>query len=214
MTRQGLTRHVSETDLALYAAGDLPFWQSAFVRLHVRQCDQCSVLTDALRADREQRRQSADNMPAGISTNVDWDQLAAEMTANIRVGLAAGECVTPRERKVATISWRPAMIAAGLVVLLGGAWWLNIPRADTLAIGQALHKMATGGRDNASQEESGPVVGASSSGAELLENGGRIRIQQSGLQPVMVSVSTEFSASARYVDQDTGQVTITGTYVQ
>ena len=139
------------------------------------------------------------------------------MTANIRVGLAAGECVTPRERKVAAISWRPVAIAAGLVVLLAGAWWLNIPRTDTEAIGRALRDMATGGRraqPSATQDERGPVVGASSAGVELLENGGRMGIDQSGLEPVMYSVSTQGSASARYVDQDTGQVTITATYVQ
>jgi hypothetical protein len=202
--------HVSETDLALYATGDLPFWRGALVRLHVRQCDGCRALVQALRADREELRRWADDMPAGL----EWDQLSAEMTANIRVGLAAGECVTPRERKVAAISWRPAAIAAGLVVLLTGAWWLNIPRTDTETIGRALHNIATGQRVGSPQEDRGPVVGASSSGVELVENGGQMGIEQSGLVPVMFSVSTQGSASARYVDQDTGQVTITAAYVQ
>jgi hypothetical protein len=205
-----MTRHVIETDLALYAAGDLPFWRSALVGIHLRKCGECRGLLQALREDRKELKRSADDMPS----NVDWDQLAAEMTANIRVGLAAGECVTPRERKVASISWRPAAIAAGLVLLMAGAWWLNIPRTDTEAIGRAIRSMATGGRAVASEEEHGPVVGASSTGVELVENGGQIRIEQGGLQPVMYSVSTQLSASARYVDQDTGQVTITGTYVQ
>jgi anti-sigma factor RsiW len=203
-----MMRHVIETDLALYASGDLPVWRSGLVNLHVRRCDACRGLLEALRADRQELRRSVDDIPA----NVDWDQLAAEMTANIRVGLAAGECVTPRERKVATISWRPAAIAAGLVVLMAGAWWLNIPRTDTEAIGRAIRNMATGRR--APQEERGPVVGASSSGVEVLENGGRMGIEQSGLHPVMYSVSTQGSASARYVDQDTGQVTITAVYDQ
>jgi len=210
-----MSRHVMETDLALYAAGDLPFWRSALVRVHVRKCDECRGLVQALRRDREELKRSADDMPA----NLDWDQLAAEMAANIRVGLAAGECVTPRERKsAAAISWRPAAIAAGVVVLLAGAWWLNIPRTDMETIGRALHSMATGGRagspPNDRDAERGPVVGASSTGVELLENGGGLRIQQSGLQPVMFSVSAQGSASARYVDQDTGQVTITAVYVQ
>jgi hypothetical protein len=203
-----------ETELALYAAGDLPFWRGALVGFHVRRCDECRGLVEALRMDRQELRRTADVMPGEISTNFDWDRLAAEMTANIRVGLAAGECVTPRERKVAAISWRPAAIAAGLVVLLAGAWWLNIPRSDTETIGRALRDMATGGRISATQEERGPVVGASSSGVELLENGGRMGIEQRGLEPVMFSVSTQGSASARYVDQDTGQVTITATYAQ
>jgi hypothetical protein len=205
-----MSRHVIETDLALYAAGDLPFWRSALVGIHVRKCGECRGLVQALREDRKELKRSADDMPA----NIDWDQLAAEMTANIRVGLAAGECVTPRERKVASISWRPAAIAAGLVVLMAGAWWLNIPRTDTEAIGRAIRSMATGGRAVVPEDEHGPVVGASSTGVVLVENGGQIRIEQGGLQPVMYSVSTQLSASARYVDQDTGQVTITGTYVQ
>lgn len=209
-----MTRHLAETDLALYAAGDLPFWRSGLVWFHVRHCEGCRELVDALRADREELRRSADELPAGIPKNFDWDQLAAEMKANIRVGLAAGECVTPRERKAAGISWRPAAIAAGLMVVLAGAWWLNIPRSDTEVIGRALHEMATRGPVSAPREERGPVVGASSSGVELLENGGGLGIEQGGLEPVMFSVSTQGSASARYVDQDTGQVTITGTYVQ
>ena len=102
-----MSRHVMETELALYATGDLPLWRGALVRLHMRHCDECRGLVDALRSDREELRRSADHLPSGISTDFDWDQLAAEMTANIRVGLAAGECVTPRERKIVAISWRP-----------------------------------------------------------------------------------------------------------
>jgi hypothetical protein len=208
-----MNRHVAETDLALYAASDLPLWRRAVVHIHVRRCEECRGLVEALRADREELRRSADVMPENIAANFDWDRLAAEMTANIRVGLAAGECVTPRERKVPSISWRPAAIAAGLVVVLAGAWWLNIPSTDTETIGRALRNIATGQRSDSPQEESGPMVRASSSGVETRENGARLGIEQSGLQPVMFSVSTQGSASARYVD-DAGQVTITAAYVQ
>jgi hypothetical protein len=210
MTRAAMSGHVMETDLALYAAADLPFWRGALVKFHVRRCEECRAQVEALRRDRQEVRAAADDMPA----NVDWDQLAAEMTANIRVGLAAGECVTPRERKVAAISWRPVAIAAGLVVVMAGAWWLNIPRSDTEAIGRAIRDMATGTRTASPQEERGPVVRASSAGVVLVENGGQMGIDQGGLEPVMYSVSTQGSASARYVDEDTGQVTITATYVQ
>ena len=209
-----MSGHVMETELALYAAGDLPLWRGPLVhlrvRLHLQRCDECRSLVEALRADQQELRRAADEMPA----SVDWDQLAAEMTANIRVGLAAGECVTPRERRVAAMPWRPVAIAAGFVVLLAGAWWLNIPRTDTEAIGRALRDMATGGRVSAPQAERGPVVGASSAGVVLVENGGQIRIDQGSLEPVMYSVSTQGSATTRYVDQDTGQVTITAVYAQ
>jgi len=208
-----MSRHIAESDLALYASRDLPLLDRTLAGMHVRRCEQCRELVAAFRADRKELAASADNMPG----SVDWDQLAAEMTANIRVGLAAGECVTPREPKKAAFTWQPVAIALGVVLLIAGAWWLNIPRADTDAIGHALHTIATGGRTArpaVSEEERGPVVGASSTGVELLQNGGRLGIDQSGLRPVLFSVSTQGSASARYVDQDTGQVTITATYVQ
>ena len=137
------------------------------------------------------------------------------MTANIRVGLAAGECVTPARTQgrgdlLASRGHRggTGRVAGGSLVAeypahrYGSHW----PRA-------AQHGDRRTGRVRL-QEERGPVVGASSSGVELLENGGRMGIDQSGLEPVMFSVSTQGSASARYVDQDTGQVTITATYVQ
>jgi hypothetical protein len=57
-------------------------------------------------------------------------------------------------------------------------------------------------------------VDASPAGVAVVENGGRLGIEQGGLQPAMYSISTQGSASARYVDQDTAQVTITAVYVQ
>jgi hypothetical protein len=58
------------------------------------------------------------------------------------------------------------------------------------------------------------VVSATSSGIELRENGSALAVSQGAARPVAVSVSTQGSASARYVDTDTGQVTITSVYVQ
>ena len=51
---------------------------------------------DVYRHSRQRLKQAAAEMPEGA----DWDRLAAEMTANIRVGLAAGECVAPRRGKL------------------------------------------------------------------------------------------------------------------
>ena len=67
-----MSRHVTETDLALYAAGDLPFWRSALVRFHVRHCDGCRGLVEALRADRQELRRSADDMPANCGSGTSW----------------------------------------------------------------------------------------------------------------------------------------------
>jgi hypothetical protein len=210
-----MTPHTAETDLALYASGDLPVWRKLATAWHVRGCEECRGLVETFRLDRDGLHQAADRLPEDI----DWDRLSAEMTANIHVGLAAGECVTPRAPKVEVLAWwRPAAAAAGILVLVAGAWWLNVPRSDTETIGRALRDMVTGQRGSvaqtAPQEDRGPMVGASSAGIELVENGGRMKIEQSGLQPVMYSVSTQGSASTRWVDEDTAQVTITAVYVQ
>ena len=59
-----MTRHVTDTELALHATGDLPFWRGMLVKFHVRRCDECRSLVEALRMDRHELRRSADDMPA------------------------------------------------------------------------------------------------------------------------------------------------------
>lgn len=187
--------HPFETELALYAGGDLRGWERFKTALHVRGCESCQTKIAAFRQDQEELRASADDMPAGVN----WDRLAAEMGANIRVGLAAGECVAPAVREpVSSIwNWKPAAACAALVMVFGAAWWLNMP---ALRIGSA--------------EDRGPVLEASSEGIEFRENGSGLGMSSSSSQPVATSVSFGGSASARYVDGDTGQVTITTVYVQ
>ena len=97
--------HPLQTDLALYSTGDLPLWRRPMIRLHVSGCDSCRSWVQAFGADRESLRGLAAEMPAGVN----WDRLAAEMSANVRVGLEAGECVAPRVRKPTLApGWRVA----------------------------------------------------------------------------------------------------------
>lgn len=206
-----MTRHISESDVALYVSGDIALWRRVLVRVHLGGCARCLNRVGVYRADRKRVRAVAAEMPEGL----DWDRLAAEMTANIRVGLAAGECVAPRARRAAPLGWRPAAVMAGLAVLLAGAWWLNTPAAQTQALGRAVRSIWQGSRGAAPViEERGPVVEATSSGIELRENGSTLGVSQGTARPLAVSVSTQGSASARYVDADTGQMTITSVYVQ
>jgi hypothetical protein len=58
-----------------------------------------------------------------------------------------------------------------------------------------------------------PVVVANQLGIELRENNNVMGASQDEL-PVSVSLSVQGSASARYVNADTGQMTITSVYVQ
>jgi hypothetical protein len=209
-----MNRHVKQGDLALFASGDLSLWQRAAVHLHLRNCQSCSTVLEEFRADGRALRDAADGLPEGL----DWARLSAEMTANIRVGLAAGECVAPRSRarKLIPASWRPVALAtlvtAALAALLVGGWWLNMPSQETQALSRAMRSIWHG--RSVMQEERGPVIEASQEGIELRKDGGSLGVSQDSGKLMTVSVSMQGSASAHYVDQDTGQVTITSVYAQ
>jgi len=203
-----MKRHVAETDLALFASRDLSLWKRALVGMHVRGCGRCRELAEVYRSDRSELSDVTADLPEGL----DWDRLSAEMTANIRVGLAAGECVAPRSRRIAALGWRPAAVIAGISVLMAAGWWLNMPPAQTQALGRAMRSIWRG--RPALVDERGPMVAVSASGIELRENGSALGVSQGPARPIAVSVSAQGSASARYVDADTGQITITSVYVQ
>jgi hypothetical protein len=230
-----LRQHIAESSLALYATGDLPAWQQAGAWLHLRGCPACRAGVQAYRADRARRLAASAEMPPGV----DWERMAAEMTANIHLGVSAGECVAPhpRERKRLTERftleriaparfaptwiwvWRPAALAAGVMLLGSAAWWLNMPSSDTQALERVMRGIVHSGRRGSFSsgmlsEEAGPVVEASPAGVQLRENGGTLGVAQSGLRPLTVSVSAQGSASAHYIDTDTGQMTITSVYAQ
>jgi hypothetical protein len=202
MTRR-VDRHVREIDLALFAAGDLKFLNRMAVRLHTANCEECRVRVQAYCLDRERLKQDASELPAGVN----WDGLAAEMTANIRVGLAAGECVAPRgRRRIARAWWPAAAVASAAVVLTMAAWWLNLPASDTESLARAMRSLVH--VQTVAAKELPYVDASPASGIEVGENGSALRPFQGTAAPLAVSVSTEGSASARYIDAD-DQITIT-----
>src|SRR5262249_41089155 len=77
----------SQETLALYAGRDLGLLKGWRVRRHLGQCDRCR---DEIAAYETVREISSD---LAEIPEVQWNRLAAEMKANIRLGLAAGECV-------------------------------------------------------------------------------------------------------------------------
>jgi hypothetical protein len=208
-------RHVAETDLALYATHDLSWLRQAAVGLHVSHCPDCRARGEQYKADLERIKETAPDLPEGFN----WDLAASEMAANIHVGLAAGECVARKGyRRLAPKGWRIAAIAAGFCALLISAWWLNMPASETAALGRAVKKVAQarpwGPR---LAEEAGPTVTISSAGIELRQNGGVLGltgVSHEEARPVSVTLSVPGSARARYIDSDTGQVTITSVYAQ
>lgn len=185
-------RHPEESRLALYSSGDLNHVEHFLVRLHVRSCARCADHADSFSAASSLLRTQMTEMPQGVQ----WDRLAAEMTANIHLGLEAGECVGPaRSAKVERIGLRAALVMAGLSVVLAGAWLLNPPRhAEKLA-------------------RTSPIeIRTSPGGIEMQENGSALILMHTRGQQKPIIVSTPGSLRARFVDQDTGQVTINNVY--
>jgi len=213
MRKVGMKKHVSEADLAVYAAGDMSWWTQPLTHLHVSRCAVCKGRAEAYRADQRRIRELAADLPPGLN----WDRLAAEMHANIRVGLEAGECVAPRAGKRGIpVGWRVAAAMAGFSALLISAWWLNMPAAQTASLGRAMKAITHWQISRGLRfEDSGPLVEATASGIELRENGSALAVTHGvNSRPVAVSLSVQGSARARYIDSDTGQVTITSVYAQ
>jgi hypothetical protein len=82
---------------------------------------------------------------------------------------------------------------------------LNLPASDTESLARVMRNLVHV-RTVAAKEL--PYVEASPSGIEVRENGSTLRPLQGTALPSVVLVSTEGSASARYIDAD-DQITIT-----
>jgi anti-sigma factor RsiW len=95
-------RHPAETDLALLAGGECGPISRFLLRRHVNACREC-----ASKVARFQRLRA--DLAQIAPPELDWDLLAAEMKANIRLGIEAGECVresAPRRE------WNPRIAVA------------------------------------------------------------------------------------------------------
>jgi hypothetical protein len=134
-----------------------------------------------------------------------WARLAAEMKANIRLGLAAGECVAAGGGEVEE-PWplfrgtRPAMAMASLAVLLVAGCMLERPQPERIAAAPL----------------GGSVVEQTAGGIRVEQGGGSLGLRNGGVtaREVTYSVGAQGSMRARYVDPDSGQVTINNVYAE
>ena len=190
-------KHPVETDLALFAGRDLGLVSEWRVRRHVSRCERCRAGVEAFESLQAETA-ALGELPAEIG----WNRLASEMKANIRLGLAAGECVAGHpglaERPgLAWFSGYQTMLAyAGVIVLVVAGLWLQRP-APPLA---------------GSLENGRTVLAATQDGVELSEAGGSFGLQYGASRDVNrsvdYSVDTRGAMGARYVDTSTGYVTV------
>ena len=108
--------HPAASRLELYACGDLGGLSAWRTQRHVRGCAECRGEVARLRRFWQSVDWSLD-LPESH-----WKALAGEMRANIRVGLAAGQCVdtakTLRPGRLPLV----AALASVLLVAAAGAW--------------------------------------------------------------------------------------------
>jgi len=183
-------RHPNEATLALHAGGDLGAMARWRVERHLRQCESCREELAAFASTRE--------MVTGLAEipELPWSRLEAEMKANIRLGLAAGECV--RDASARGAGWfvvaglrgtRAAVACATVVILLVTGLFLERPHPRT-APAQAV------------------VLEHRTDGIEMTDGGQAVSLMHTGAESVIYSVSAQGNMGARYVDPKTGVVTV------
>jgi len=195
MTREEALNHPLVDELALFAGGDCGFFDKWRISRHLRSCSGCRAELEGFRAVQVLLRTSSNELPSGLQ----WDRLSEEMTANIHLGVEAGECVAPLRTPPMRMGWRAAIAMAGVSIALVGAWFLNpLPKQN----GEVVMRPAK------------IELRTTSAGLELNENGSTMVLlhgRGTTQQPAMI-VSSPGSLRARYVDSDTGQITINNVY--
>lgn len=195
-------RHPSETDLALLAGGDCGRWQGFILRRHIARCGDCR---DTLASYREVRSETLEMAGKNPLPQTDWNRLAGEMRANIRLGLAAGECVAEGPApllpvSVLPVSWKPRLaISAACVLLLAGA-------------GIFLRGLLP--NDNPTGVVHAAVVESNSTGVQVRTGASSMTLMNHGDVAGDQTVSSDGAIRSSYVDGDTGTVTVTSVYVE
>jgi anti-sigma factor ChrR (cupin superfamily) len=179
-------RHPRETTLALHAGGDLgpiAAWRTA---RHLHRCQACR---EEIAAFRRTRRLVAD-LPA--MPEIPWSRLEAEMQANIRLGLAEGECVGGQRAQTAGMArfagLRAALALASLAVVVAAGLMLRHPPAARVQT----------------------VLQATADGIQLSQGGEALGMKHdAAIGNVSYSANAQGSIGESYVDPLTGDVTMT-----
>jgi hypothetical protein len=193
--------HPNQSILALYAGQDLGWFARRRTERHLAHCQECRDEVQAFATARD-NLVALDELPA-----VSWNRLAIEMKANIRLGLAAGECV--RGERMASpfaafgmlSNGRALTACASVMALLAAGLFLD-----------RLTPIAPAPRTGTASE--GSVLRATADGIELNQGGQTLSLLHVRTDDAIYSAGAQGSMRAGYVDSDTGNVTINNLYVQ
>lgn len=186
-------KHPNQATLALRAGGELGLFARWRTERHLSQCGRCREAAEAFESLREILPELAE------TPEVPWTRLAAEMKANIRLGLAAGECVRadaqPLRDTPLFAGARIAVALASLAALLVAVLALQHP-APMVARAQGIELRST------------------ANGIEVGEGEKSLRLLHGVMKDVDVTYTpgAQGSMRARYMDPETGYVTVTNVY--
>jgi anti-sigma factor RsiW len=187
-----MSKHPNQATLALHAGGDLGPFRRWLTARHLAHCTACREEVAGYNEMRELLPELAE-LP-----EISWNRMAAEIKANIRLGLEAGECVrtaeTPLRRPASMAGWRAAVAFASVIVLVGGCMVLERP-VPVRAAETSVRSTGDGIQVQAGDDR---MLG--------LMNG--------GAQKVVYTLDAQGSMGARYIDPETGSVTINTVYAQ
>jgi hypothetical protein len=190
-------RHPDEQTLALHSSGDLGWFARWRAERHVAQCAQCRDEVASFREMREALPDMAE-LP-----DVQWNRIAGEMRANIRLGLAAGECVA----EPAELPPSPLFGKARAVLAFASVF-------TVIVTGLVLERVKPNPRpvDVAAV----PEVRATSDGIQMRSGNQGFELIHAGVQvtDVVHTVNAQGTMGASYVDPQTGYVTMTKVYAQ
>ncbi len=193
--------------LALYSSGDLPWANRWRLRYHVVRCVDCEQQVARFRSAKDElRREAKAQTLTGFEAIADWSRLEREMLGNIGVGVAAARCVD-NVRRGRVLLARGALIA-GLVALFVGGWVTHIPKEQTDHLAASLRRLV--GLEGL--PITGTILRATADGVAVRAQGATLTIMHP--PSAVISLSGSSAVSARYVDEQTGEVTITKVYGQ
>ena len=186
-------RHPNQATLALHAGGDLGPIRSWWMARHLARCAECREEVAGYNEMRELLPELAE-LP-----EISWNRMAAEIKANVRLGLEAGECVRPAEmplHRASLTGWRAAVAFASVIVLVGGCLVLERPAP------QPRHTTES-------------AVESTREGIKWQAGDDRmLSLKNGGAQKAVYTLDAQGSMGARYIDPQTGSVTINTVYAQ
>ena len=198
-----MKQHPQETELALAASGDGGVWAGFRLRRHLKGCTECQLAMESFTDLRGA-------LNADLARGPNWDERALEMRANIRLALEAGECVREQAAVVAP-TWNPrfALALASLFLLAGAGIFLReTPTAPVNSV-VAATRVASPILASAS-----PILASSDAGIEFRSGETSVMLLNRNGVVADQTVSTLGEIRSRYIDGDTGAVTINNVYLQ